>query len=121
MIKESALPNSISAASDGGSYNALQPTDPNAKIEIIGTGQEKITDQNSERSVNDCFGGGAADTDRAFARGQSFVATDEDDENAEAKCFREAHDNVAASRPADHVGHVISSVHFEHKNRDEVA
>ena len=53
---------------------------------------------------------GPTDADCAFARGQSFVATDEHDEHPETKRFRQAHDDVAIARPAHHVRHVISAV-----------
>src|SRR5260370_4939194 len=84
-------------------------------------GQEKITDQNGERSVDDRFSSGATDADRPLARGQSFVATDEDNKNAEAKRFRQTHDNVPTSGPAHHVRHVISAVHFQPENRAAIA
>src|SRR5207247_10353379 len=66
-------------------------------------GQEKVADENGERSVDHRFGGGATDADRALARGQSFVATDEDNQNAEANCVRQTHNDVAAADPAHQV------------------
>ena len=50
-------------------------------------GQEKIANQNRERSVHHRLSRGPADADRAFAGGQSLVATNEYDEYSETKRF----------------------------------
>src|SRR6266581_6221658 len=78
--------------------------------------EEEIADQNRERGVHYRFSGCAADTDCAFTRAQSFLATDEYNQNPKNKCFREAHDNVAITCPTHHVRHVIGAVDLEQKN-----
>ena len=50
-------------------------------------GQEKIANQNRERSVHHRLSRGPADANRAFAGGQSLVATDEYDEYSETERF----------------------------------
>ena len=50
-------------------------------------GEEKIADQNRERGVHHRFSRGPADAHRAFACGQSFVATDEHDEYSKTERF----------------------------------
>ena len=82
--------------------------------------QEKIANEDGQRAVHDCLGGGATDADCALARGQSFVATNEDDEDSETERFRQPHDNVAVARPAHHVRHVIGAVDFEQEDRHEI-
>ena len=49
------------------------------------------------------------------------MTTDEDDQDAETKCFRQTHDDVAVARPANHVRHVIGTVDFEHEDGDEIS
>jgi len=50
-------------------------------------GEEKIANQNRERGIHYRFSRGPTDADRAFACGQSFVATDEHDQYSETECF----------------------------------
>src|SRR5213079_230492 len=83
--------------------------------------EEEITNQDRERRVHYRFGCRATNTDRAFARAQSFLATDEHNYNPETERFRQTHDDVAITSPAHHVRHVISAVNVEHKNRNEIA
>ena len=52
---------------------------------------------------------------------QSFVATDENDQEREAECFRQAHDDVAHLRPAHHVRDVVGAVDIEQEDRDEIS
>src|SRR5882724_12021175 len=49
--------------------------------------EEEIANQNCERRVNYRFGRRAADTDCAFARAQSFLATNEYNQNPKTECF----------------------------------
>src|ERR1700730_3264591 len=82
--------------------------------------QEEIANEHGEGGIDHRLGGGTPDTHCAFPSGQSFVTTDEYNEYPETKRFREAHYDVAASRPLHHVRHVIGPVNFEQKNRDEI-
>ena len=82
--------------------------------------QEEIANQHRERRVHYRFSRGAANTDGAFPRAQSFLATDKYNQNPKTKRFREAHDDIAATRPLHHVRHVISAVNVEHENRNEI-
>src|SRR5437667_1005498 len=50
-------------------------------------GKEKIANQNRQRRVYHRFSRGSADADSPFARGQTFLATDEHDEYSETECF----------------------------------
>src|SRR3989442_6746851 len=61
--------------------------------------EKEVANQNRERRVHYSFSGRAADADRAFARAQSLLATDEYNQNAITKRFRQCHDNVAIARP----------------------
>src|SRR5438876_11107840 len=83
--------------------------------------EEEIANQDRERRIYHGLSRRAADTDCAFARAQSFLATDEYNQNLEAKRFRQAHDDVALTRREHHVRHVIIAVDLEHKARDELA
>src|SRR5207249_9225750 len=83
--------------------------------------EEEIANQDCERRIYHGLSRSAADTDCAFARAQSFLATDEYNQNPEAKRFRQTHDDVAITCPAHHVRHIISAVDLEHENRDEIA
>src|ERR1043166_4077325 len=82
--------------------------------------EKEIANQNRERGVHYRFSGRAPDTDGAFTRAKSLLATDEYNQNPKTKCFRKAHDNVATARPAHHIRHVISAVDLKQKNRDEI-
>src|SRR3989442_12452696 len=83
-------------------------------------GEKKIANQNRKRGVNHRLGRRPADANSALACGQSFVATDEDNENAEAERFRQAHNDVAIARPLDHVRHVVWAVDSKKENRNEI-
>src|SRR6266446_293022 len=84
-------------------------------------GEEKIANQNRERGIHYRFSRGPTDADRAFACGQSFLATDEHDQYSKTECFRQAHDNIATTCPPHHVRHVIGAVNVEHENRNYIA
>src|SRR6266480_64334 len=83
--------------------------------------QKEIANQNGQRRIHHGFSRRAADTDGAFPRAQSFLAADKYNQNPETKCFRKAHDDIATTRPLDHVRHVIRAVDLEHENRNEIA
>src|SRR4030095_6738869 len=83
--------------------------------------EKEVANQNRERGVHYRFSGRAADADGAFARAQALLATDEYNQNAKTKRFRQGHDKVAIARPAHHVRHVIRAVDLEQKNCDEIA
>src|SRR5213596_3171690 len=53
--------------------------------------EKEVANQNRERRVHYSFSGRAADADRAFARAQSLLATDEYNQNAKTKRFRQGH------------------------------
>src|SRR5947208_17147969 len=55
-------------------------------------GEEKIADQNRERGVHHRFSRGPADAHRAFACGQSFVATHEHAEHSKTERFSQTKD-----------------------------
>src|SRR5438094_1030017 len=82
--------------------------------------EEEIANQHRERGVYYRFSSRAANTDGTFPRAQSFLATDEHNQNPKTKCFRQAHDNIATTRPFHHVRHVIGAVNVEHENRNEI-
>src|SRR5438552_15503245 len=83
--------------------------------------EEEIANQDRERRIYHGLSRRAADTDCAFARAQSFLATDEYNQNPEAKRFRQTHDDVAITCPAHHVRHIISEVDLEHENYEDIA
>src|SRR4029453_4358190 len=61
--------------------------------------QKEINNQNRERGVHDCFGRCSSDANGAFACGQPFVATDENNQERETKSFSQTHDDVAGRGP----------------------
>ena len=79
--------------------------------------RKKFEDQNRERRIDHRFGRRPSHADRALAAVQSFVTADKNDQNREAKCFRQAHDNVAHLRPTYHVRHVIWPADLEQMDR----
>ena len=83
--------------------------------------EKEIANQDCERAVYHCLCRGAPHAHRALARGQSLVATNEDNHNAETESFRQAHDDVAVPGPAHHVSHVVGAVNLEQKNCDKIS
>src|SRR6266404_8639824 len=83
--------------------------------------EKEIANQDCERAVHHRLSRGATHADRALARGQSLVTTNEDNQNSETERFRQAHDDVPVPRPAHHVGHVVGAVNLEQKNCDKIS
>ena len=50
-------------------------------------GEKKIANQDRERGVHHRLSGGPTDANRSLACGQSFLATDENDEYPETECL----------------------------------
>src|ERR1700726_4063891 len=76
-------------------------------------GEEEIADQDREGGIHHRLSRSTADAHRAFARGQSFVTANENDEYPETERFRETHDDIAIPGPAHHVRHVVRAVNLE--------
>ena len=83
--------------------------------------QKEINNQNRERGVYDRFGGCPSDANSTFARGQAFVATDENNQERETKSFGQTHDDVAGARPTHHVVDVVRAVDSEQIDGNEIA
>ena len=73
--------------------------------------EEEIHNQNGKRRVHDSFRCRPTDADRAFARSETFVTTDEDNQDRKNARLRHGHDDVPGPRPADHVCDVIRAVY----------
>src|SRR5262245_12687553 len=106
-----------------------QPATLNPAASLMASGEndvqphreEEIYNQNRKRRVHHSFSGGPADADRSLARGQTFVATDEDNQQGENKCLGHSHNDILAPGPVDHGLDVVRSVHAQQVNRDEVS
>src|SRR5438876_3198319 len=83
--------------------------------------EEEIANQHRERGVYHRFRRRSANTDGTFPRAQSLLATDEYNQYPKTECFRQAHDDIATTRPLHHVRHVIGAVNVEHEDRNEIA
>ena len=76
-------------------------------------GEKEIYNQDSKRRIHDSFGCSPADADCALARGETFVATNENNQQRENARLCHSHDDVPGPGPPDHVCNVIRAVNVK--------